>query len=419
MRYNLLSFLCAATVIAYLQRSAIGVPSKVIGKELVISPQEMGQVWLAWYLGYALFQLPAGWVADRVGSKAALIGFAVWWSLLTALTGLATGFTGLAALWGVMGVAQAGIFVCATKAIGATFARTEQAFASGALACCMAGGAALSNYLTGQLLGRLTWQEILVVYAVPGLVWAVAFAIIVPRPDAPTLPHADDPHDWAATPPKLADKPVRWSRLLTDPQMLLLCAQQFQRAAAAALFFTWFPRFLHETKGLSEAQAGGYAAWPLLAGMAGGLLGGTLSDWMLRRTGNTRLSRQGLACLLTTICAGVSLAAYHAQTAEGVVLLVSAAGFCGYAAGVNGYATAMAMGGKRVAPVFATMNMCGNIGAGVFPFAVGLLVGGTGDWNLTLLLFAGLFAGSAVCWALLNPKGTLFPEASDKSEVSS
>jgi MFS family permease len=415
MRYNLLSFLCAATVIAYLQRSAIGVPSKVIGKELSISPQEMGQVWLVWYLGYAFFQIPAGMVADRIGSKAALIGFAVCWSLLTALTGVASGFTSLLLLWGVMGIAQAGIFVCAAKAIGATFQRTEQAFASGALACCMAGGAALSQYLTGQLLGTLAWQEILVVYAVPGLVWAFAFALVVPRPDAPIAPPPpNDPDDWAALPPKPAAEPVQWSRLLTDPQMILLCAQQFQRAAAAALFFTWFPRFLQETKGLNESQAGGFAAWPLLAGMVGGLLGGTVSDWLLRRTGNTRLSRQGLACALTTLCACVSFAAYHAETVEGVVILVSIAGFCGYAAGVNGYATAMAMGGKRVAPVFATMNMAGNIGAGVFPFAVGQLVGLTGNWNLTLLLFAGLFAGSAACWVFLNPKGTLFPEEADE-----
>jgi MFS family permease len=420
MRYTLLSFLCAATVIAYLQRSAIGVPSKIIGRELSISPQEMGQVWLAWYLGYAFFQLPAGWAADRVGSKAALIAFAVCWSVLTAVTGVATNFAELCALWGLMGVAQAGIFVCAAKAISHTFRRTEQAFASGALACSMAGGAALSQYLTGQLLGTLSWQEILVAYAVPGLVWAVAFALVVPRPDAAAAPPpADGPDDWAALPPRSAGAPVRWSRLLTDRHMVLLCAQQFQRAAAAALFFTWFPRFLQETKGLTEAQAGGLAAWPLLAGMVGGLLGGTLSDWMLRRTGNTRLSRQGLACALTTLCACVSLAAYYAETAEGVVLLVSAAALSMYAAGVNGYATAMAMGGKRVAPVFATMNMAGNIGAGVFPFAVGMLVGGTGNWNLTLLLFAGLFAGSAACWAFLNPKGTLFPEDADETKEPS
>ena len=262
MRYTLLSFLCAATVIAYLQRSALGVPSKQIGEDLDLSAQNMGLVWLAWYAGYAVFQIPSGWVADRLGSKPALILFAILWSVLTAATSAATGFIGLCAVWGAMGVAQAGIFVCATKAIGATFPKTEQAFASGALACSMAAGAALSQYVTGQLLGPLTWQEILLAYMVPGLAWAVAFALIVPRPENPApAPEPADEDDWAYTPPAPTEPPlgapVRWSRLLTDRQMVLLCVQQFQRAGAAALFFTWFPRdFLQETKHVTPTESG-------------------------------------------------------------------------------------------------------------------------------------------------------------------
>ncbi len=415
MRFNLLSFLCAATVIAYLQRSALGVPSKQIEAELGLSSQDMGLVWLAWYAGYALFQIPAGVVAERAGSKPALIGFAVLWSVLTAATGAASSFTGLWALWGLMGVAQAGIFVCAAKAISVTFPKTEQAFASGALACCMAGGAALSQYVTGKLLGPLTWQEILLVYAAPGVVWAVVFALVVPHPEkASPAPEQTSPDDWAFVPAVSASAtaggPVPWSRLLTDRNMILLCSQQFMRAGAVALFFTWFPRYLQETKGVSVAGSGSLAAWPLVAGMLGGLLGGTVSDLLLRWTRNPRLSRQGLAACMTTVCAGVSLAAFYAADAGTAVLLISVAAFCGYASGVSAYATAMSMGGTRVAPVFATMNMSGNIGAGLFPYAVGLLVTGSGNWNFAILLFAGLFAGSAVCWAFLNPKGTLFEE---------
>ncbi len=409
MRYNLLSFLGAVTVIAYLQRSALGVPSKQIEGELGITSQDMGLVWLAWYAGYAAFQLPAGWVADRLGSKSALILFAVCWSAITAVVGAATGFTGLLVLWGAMGCAQAGIFVCATKGIGATFRPTQQALASGVLACCMAGGAALSQFVTGQLFGPLTWQEILAVYAVPGIVWAAVFALVVPAPDGPKRAPEPQPEDWALVHSAPA-APVRWSRLFTDRNMLLLCGQQFQRAAATALFFTWFPRYLQETKGISVTASGNLAAWPLLAGMLGGLVGGTLSDALLRRTNNARASRQGMAGAAMVVCAAVSLAAYYADDANTAVLLVSIAAFCGYIGGVSAYATAIAMGGKRVAPVFATMNMSGNIGAGLFPYVVGLLVLATGNWNSLILLFAALFAGSAVCWAFLNPKGTLFEE---------
>lgn len=400
MRYNLLSFLCAATVIAYLQRSALGVPSKTIERELNLTSQDMGLVWLAWYAGYSGFQLPSGWIADRFGSKWALILYAVLWSALTAVVGTATGFVELATVWGLMGVAQAGIFVCATKAIGATFAKTEQAFAAGALACCMAGGAALSQYVTGQLLGPLTWQAILAVYAVPGLLWAIVFALIVPAPDAP-LTEA------------MTTQPVQWSRLLTNTNMQLLCCQQFLRAAATALFFTWFPRYLQETKGVTPAESGQYAAWPLLAGMVGGLVGGTLSDWLLRTTGSTRVSRQGMAIGAMVMCTTVGIIAYFAVDVTTTVLYVCVSAFSSYLAGPLAYATAITMGGKRVAPVFATMNMAGNIGAGIFPFVVGKLADTTGNWELTLLLFAGLYATSGVCWIFLNPTSTLFEDHHD------
>jgi nitrate/nitrite transporter NarK len=63
-----------------------------------------------------------------------------------------------------------------------------------------------------------------------------------------------------------------------------------------------------------------------------------------------------------------------------------------------------------VATVFSVMNMCGNFGAMLFPFAVGWLVRETGNWDLVLFIFAGIFAVDAICWALLNPKGPLFLE---------
>src|SRR5262245_16097773 len=140
MRYGVLTLLCVATVIAYVQRSAIGVPSKRIEAELGLGPGAMGLVMGTWYWAYAVFQLPAGWLADRWGSRPALVLYAVLWSAFTGVVGLAAGLPGLLLVWGLMGAAQAGLFPCATKTIGALFPATERAFASGMLACCMSLG---------------------------------------------------------------------------------------------------------------------------------------------------------------------------------------------------------------------------------------------------------------------------------------
>jgi nitrate/nitrite transporter NarK len=413
MKYNLLSFLCVATLIAYVQRSAMNGATKAIEDDLHITSQSLGLVMSGWYLLYSLFQLPGGWVADRLGSKSALILFAVLWSALTGLAGLAAGPLGLLLLWAAMGGAQAGIFPCCTKAIGATFPKTQQAFASGALACCMSLGAALAPAITGQLLGELTWRHIFAIYAVPGLVWALLFWIAVPRPDTPRpVPESPDPADeWHAMPPSpKIESHVQWSKLVTDGQMLLLCFQQFLRAGAMVFFYTWFARFLQETKGLSTQDAGELAFWPPFVGAFGGLFGGLISDWLLRRTGNTRLARQGMTFVALLGCTGVAGAAYFVADPHLAVVLISVGTFCGMASGVSAYTLAISYGGRHVATVFATMNMSGNLGATVFPVAVAAIVEGTGNWNYALLLFVAMFGVAAVCWITLNPKGTLFEE---------
>ncbi len=406
MRYLVLSFLCAAAVIAYVQRSAMNGATKAIETDLSITSQELGWVMSGWYLLYSLGQLPGGWVADRLGSKSALVLFAIAWSVLTGLAGLAGSWLSLLVMWSLMGAAQAGIFPCCTKAIGATFPRTQQAFASGMLACCMSIGAALSPMMTGELLGVLEWPQIFALYAVPGLFWAVAFVLVVPRPDVPRDPAADAAR--LAIPD--AEHSQHWTKLVTDGQMLLLCFQQFLRAGAMVFFFTWFARFLQETKGLSPQDAGTLAFWPPFAGAFGGLTGGLLSDWLYRRTGNSRLARQGMTFVALLGCTSAAGAAYFIADPELAVLLISIGTFCGIASGVSAYALAIAYGGKRVAIVFATMNMSGNLGATLFPAAVGGIVAATGNWNYALLLFVALFGAAAVCWLFLNPKGTLFDE---------
>jgi nitrate/nitrite transporter NarK len=182
-------------------------------------------------------------------------------------------------------------------------------------------------------------------------------------------------------------------------------------------FYTWFARFLQETKGLSPQDAATLAFWPPFAGAFGGLLGGVCSDWILRRTDNARLARQGMTFIALVVCTGVAAAAYFVADPHLAVLLISIGTFCGMASGVSAYALAISYGGKRVATVFATMNMSGNLGATLFPIAVASIVTATGNWNYALLLFVALFGIAAVCWGILNPKGTLFNEGPSEPEA--
>ena len=105
-----LGVLCVAAMIAYIHRSCISVPADWIQFDLKLTEQEMGQIMSAFYLGYALLQLPAGWLGDRLGSRLALSLFVLGWSLATGLMGLADRFAVMYALWLICGMLQAGIF---------------------------------------------------------------------------------------------------------------------------------------------------------------------------------------------------------------------------------------------------------------------------------------------------------------------
>ena len=159
MRHVILSFLCLVAAIAYVQRAALSVPALEVASDFGV-PEEsratvMGWVQSVWYLGYALLQMPSGWLADRYGSRITLAGLCVLWSLLTFLTGLSFGIVSLAVIWFLMGAAQAGAFPCAAKAIGQTFPESERARASGILAAGMLVGGAIAPVIAGSILEEL------------------------------------------------------------------------------------------------------------------------------------------------------------------------------------------------------------------------------------------------------------------------
>lgn len=416
--YPLLGMLCLAATIAYVQRSGIAVAAGAIQQDLDLDKVRFGTVMSAWSLGYALMQIPSGWFADRLGSRRALTLFALLWSVATGLTGLATSYASLVALWTLMGCAQAGIFPCSTKAISRWFSTERRASATGMLGSSMGLGGALAPALTGLLLTVIAWRSAFFLYALPGIVWAILFYRLTrespPADETVDAPPAETPGAVEDAAPRRLDygtapEPPVWSRLLGSQSMWLLCAQQFLRAAAMIFFATWFPTFLREARGATLVQSGFLTTLAGAGAVLGALLGGFASDKVLAVTGSRRLSRQGIAVAGMTACAALIVCAYFVANTTLAVAVISAGAFCGTFGGVSGYTVAMDLGGRRVATVFSVMNMCGNFGAALFPLVIGWLVQRTGNWDLVLFIFAGIFAVDAVCWALLNPKGPLFP----------
>ncbi len=439
-RYVTLAWLCAAAAIAYIQRNSLSVMESTIREEMKLSEEQMGWVFGSFFFTYSIFQIPSGWLGDRWGSRRALPFYCVSWSIATAMTVLAgtflleslvenAGFTGVAIFvaweWMLLsrlfsGAAQAGIFPCASVTMTHWFSTTQRGIASGWIAAFQQVGGILATSLVGALLIIIDWRWILVLFSLPGILWAWKFyQWFRDRPEDHRAVNEQElaiirgPAAAVKSEPETIpqNNSTPWLEMIFSPAMWWICGQQFFRGAGYIFYATWFPTFLQETRHVSVPKSGFLTSLPILGSLLGALLGGFVSDMILRKTGSRRWARQGVAITGMISCAGFIFAAYFVHNAVAAVLIISAGAFCAALAGPAGYALTIDMGGKHVATVFATMNMSGNIGAFIFPVVVPYLLKLPGGWDLVLVVFGLVYLAAALCWALLNPNGTVFEQS--------
>jgi ACS family glucarate transporter-like MFS transporter/ACS family D-galactonate transporter-like MFS transporter len=207
----------------------------------------------------------------------------------------------------------------------------------------------------------------------------------------------------------------------------MICGQQFFRSAGQAFFYTWFATYLQESRGVTTARSGWLLVIPLICTVVASLSGGAVSDALFRRTGNLTLARSGLAGVSLTLCGVLVLSAFFVQDATVATVIIGAGAFFGSLAGPCAYASTMDCGGRNIGPVFSTMNMIGNFGAGLIAWATprfrewvvetpqALQLAGENSWNAVLILFGVMYFLAALCWAMLRVKeGSLDPKDAKK-----
>ncbi len=412
VRFVVLAGLCLAASIAYLCRNSIGVAESTIRAELGLTERAMGWVMSSFFLAYALGQIPMGWIGNLRGSRWAIPGFAVAWSLATSAMSFAFGMPLLVLSRVANGLAQAGLFPAATATIGKWFPVTGRAVASGSLASFMSIGGAVGIALTGVLVTRVGWRITFASYSVLGIVFAMVFYLWFR--DSPAK------HGWTNQaerdlilrnqPPPKEKSSGDWLRVYLSPPTWWICGQQFCRAAGQIFFSTWFATYLQETRGVSVEQSGFLNSLPLIGIVTGAFIGGSISDFILVRTGNRWFARSGVASISMLMCALFVGGAYFIENPLLAVVTISLGTFCAAVGGPCAYTVTIDMGGRHTAILFGTMNMVGNLGAFAFIRLVPELIEFL-PWDAVLALFGVLYLGACVFWLLLNPRGTVLDQS--------
>jgi len=403
-RYFVVVFAIVLAVIQYIDRVAISQAAPLISKDLGLDKDQMALVFSAFTLAYALFEIPTGYMGDRLGARQVLIRVVLWWSFFTAATGWVWNWISLLAVRFLFGAGEAGCFPNIARAFGRWLPTNERVRAQGILWMFARWGGAIAPLLLAILLQYVNWRRAFEMFAVLGVVWCVFwFFWFRDNPaDHPKVNAAElalIPADERTS----AHPKMPWAVMVSSPSLWLLWLQYFTLSYAWYFFITWFPTYLVEVHKYDLKLKGAImAGLPLLFGGFGSLLAGLVTPAVTRLTGSVRTTRSILGFSGQGLAGGCLILATFFETPFFAVLAIAFASFFNDITMPGSWTTCMDIGGKFTGTVSGAMNMMGNLGGVMSPIVLGAIVQRTGNWNLTFYMTAALYFVGATCWLFIN-----------------
>jgi len=400
-----LGLLCLMYLITYVDRVNVATAAGDIRRELNLSNKQLGLVFSAFAYPYLLFQIFGGWVGDRFGPRYTLFTCGVIWAVATILTGLATSLSMLFMIRVLLGVGEGATFPVATRAMQSWTSAGRRGFAQGITHAFARFGNAVTPPLVAALILVVTWRGAFVVLGGCSLVWVVVWVLYF----------RDNPADHRGiTAEELEELPNRGVRATTvrpevpwkqlTLRMLPVTVVYFCYGWTLWLYLNWLPSFFLNEYKLDIQKSALYASAVFFAGVGGDLLGGTLSDRILERTGDLRKARRNVV-MAGLLGAFVCLLPMFLTRDLTLITLSLAAGFF-FAEIVIGpmWAIPMDIAPKYSGTASGLMNTGSAAAAILSPLAFGYIADVTGNWHLP---FAGSLA-LLLTGALLAP--TMRPE---------
>ena len=403
-RHIVLALVVSAYLITYMDRVNLASAVPVIQRDLGFSMITIGWIFASFRWGYALFQIPGGWLGDRIGGRRALSVVVVWWSIFTSLTAFAWNATAMAVFRFLFGMGEAGAFPIATRSLSGWMLPTERGFAQGVTHSASRVGAALTPALVVALMIRYGWRTPFFVFGVIGLAWSAIWYWYYR--DTP----AEHRHVNALERRLIEDsvgirhsgvRTVPWRQILRSPSLWTLSMMYFCYGYSIDIYLDWFPKYLNEHRGFDLKQMGMYASFPLLAGAAGDLLGGWASDRWARRFGNLKVARRGVA-LAGFVLAAVFILPATLTTHATASVWYSCVAVFGLEVTVGvAWAIPLDIGGDYAGSIASVMNAFGNLGSAVSPILLAYMVGVYG-WNIPFFVCSLLCVGGASLSVTIN-----------------
>jgi len=404
VRHAVLWLTVSAYMITYMDRVVISSAVPMIQSEFAFSLVTVGWILSSFRWGYALFQIPGGWLGDRIGPRKALTLIVCWWSIFTCATAFCWSAASMAATRFLFGVGEAGAFPIATRSLSRWMLPSERGYAQGVTHAGSRLGAALTPPLVVWLMASYGWRLPFLLFGALGVGWAAVWFYWYR--DTPREHRSVNASELALIHAATGERSrtttsVPWGAILRCRTVWYLSAMYFCYGYCLSVYLDWFPTYLKESRGFNLKQMGLYASLPLFAGTIGDLAGGWFSDVWLKRTGNIRRARQVIGFAGFAL-AGAAILPAALTDAPLTSVWFSCLAFFGLELTVGvSWAVPLDIGADYAGSVSAVMNTCGNIGGAISPAILGYLVHNIG-WKEPFLVASVMCMIGAVLYLKID-----------------
>ncbi len=417
VRWILIVWLFIMSSVAYLDRVNISIASHYIVKEYHFNNIQLGYIFSAFVLGYALFQAPGGRLADRLGPRWAIAAFAVWFAAFTSLlTAIPRSITSAVAAFFcvrfLLGAGEAVLFPGSNRLVAKWIPTNERGTANGLIFAGVGAGAGISPPLVTFIMLHAGWRLSFWLNGFLGLVvGAVWFWLARDKPEEHPWVSGREMKVIRSGVPDSSNKVkgmLSWGTILRSRDFRLITYSYFCYGYVAWIFFAWFFIYLSTERGLNLRESSYFASLPFIAMAICSPAGGALSDFVTRHHGK-RWGRCGVSVIVIGLAA-IFVAAGSGVSSPRLASIVLAGGAGALYLSQSMYWSVTAdIAGESAGSVSGIMNMGGQIGGAVTATLTPLIAAHFG-WGASFGVAVFLCATGALAWLLVDPNRQLMQE---------
>jgi MFS transporter, ACS family, glucarate transporter len=407
VRFYLILFTFSLSLLLYIDRVTISASKSSIVEDLNLTDIQMGWVMSVFALGYALLQVPSGYMIDMFGSRKILSAIVAFWSLFTGLTGAAWNFVSLLITRLFFGMGEAGAFPAVARSVFSWIPLRERGIVTGINFSGSRLGAAFALPLLGILISEVGWRSTFLILGFAGIIWAIFWYLwFRDLPEKhPSLSESEKQYiitnrQQQSSDTVAPDIPVR--KIFASGNVWLA---MMQYVCSNYIFFfclTWMLPMLQRKYALDLKHAGFYSSVPLIAGAFGNWFSGLIVDGLYKR-GKWVLSRRLPAIIgFILVVAGVLLSMNQPSPARSVIWMAVAI-FGADMTLTPSWSFCIDIGKSNSGKVSGAMNMAGNLGSFITAIAFPYLLAWTGSDQTFFYIAAIINSFAILIWCFMRP----------------